>query len=191
MNSYNDLPVTAEEVEEMDRLCRLGAGVPFVKDSSVTVEGVTMEITQQPSAEILHNQSQLNPEAIIDEMMTQFSIKLKLLLTTLITQTKAQPHADDQSLQACVDAVLEQAGWVGDKIDTAVNDYIDNEVAWSEIVSDPVSSAVDNYFSYEFSLTDHCDIDDIIADKLDDRLEDIVQERLNEMLSTATITFNN
>lgn len=186
MNNYNEYPVTAEEVEEMDRLCRLGAGVPFVKDSSVTVEGVTMEITQQPSAEILHNQAQPNIADIINNICTQLQ-----LLTTLITQPKAQPHADDQSLQACVDAVLEQAGWVGDKIDTAVNDYIDNEVAWSEIVSDPVSSAVDNYFSYEFSLTDHCDIDDIIADKLDDRLEDIVQERLNEMLSTATITFNN
>jgi hypothetical protein len=94
-------------------------------------------------------------------------------------------------MQACVDAVLEQAGWVGEKLDKAVVEYVENEVSWSELTYDPVSNAVDNYFSCEFSLTDHCDIDDIIADKLDDRLENIVSERLQEMLSTATITFNN
>jgi hypothetical protein len=86
--------------------------------------------------------------------------------------------------------VLEQAGWVGDKIDKALVDYIDNEVEWGDIVHDPVSNAVEYYFDHGFSLTDHCDLDDIVGDKLDDILEGIVQERLNEMLSTATITFN-
>ena len=118
-----------------------------------------------------------------------------MLFRSVISQTKAQPNTTppegDQSLQECVGLVLQQAGWFGEKVDLAVNDYMDNEVAWSEVVSDPVSSAVDNYFSYEFSLTDHCDIDDIVADKLDDRLENIVSEQLREMLSTATISFNN
>jgi hypothetical protein len=94
-------------------------------------------------------------------------------------------------MQVCVDAVLEQAGWVGDKIDKAVVEYMENEIDIADECNDKISESVNNYFSYEFTLTDHCDIDDIVADKLDDRLENIVNERLQEMLSTATITFNN
>ena len=168
MNDYTTLPTTAEEEEAMNAIT-------------------------QASAEVLHNnQTQLDPQRIIDEMVAQFSIKLSLLLTTVImNQTKAQPNPTPPEMQACVDAVLEQAGWVGEKLDKAVIDYIDNEVSWAEVTSDLVREGVNNFFSYEFSLTDHCDIDDIIADKLDDRLENIVSERLQEMLSTATITFNN
>lgn len=152
-------------------------------------EEEAMNAITQASAEVLHK-PQPDLEQILKTISEQFA-----LLSTVINQTKAQPNTTppegDQSLGECVDAVLEQAGWLGEKIDKAVNDYIDNEMAWSEVVADPVSSAVDNYFSYEFSLTDHCDIDDIVQDKLDDMLENLVQERLNEMLSTATITFNN
>jgi hypothetical protein len=112
-----------------------------------------------------------------------------------MNQTKAQPNTTppegDQSLQDCVDAVLEQAGWVGEKLDKAVVEYMENEVDIADECNDKISNCVDNYFSCEFSLTDHCDIDDIVADKVDDRLEEMVNEKLQEMLSTATITFNN
>jgi hypothetical protein len=168
MNDYTTLPTTTEEEEAMNAIT-------------------------QASAEVLHNnQTQLDPQRIIDEMVAQFSIKLSLLLTTVImNQTKAQPNPTPPEMQACVDAVLEQAGWVGEKLDKAVIDYIDNEVSWAEVTSDLVREGVNNYFSYEFTLTDHCDIDDIVADKVDDRLEEMVNEKLQEMLSTATITFNN
>jgi hypothetical protein len=160
-------------------------------------EEEAMNAITQASAEVLHNnQTQLDPQRIIDEMVAQFSIKLSLLLTTVImNQTKAQPNTTppegDQSLQDCVDAVLEQAGWVGEKLDKAVVEYMENDVDWSDIVHDPVSNAVEYYFDHGFSLTDHCDIDDIVADKIDDRLEEMVNEKIREMLSTATITFNN
>lgn len=163
MNDYITLPTTNEEEEAMNAIT-------------------------QASAEILHKPqpSQVNPEALIEDMVTHFAIKLKLLLTTVI-----QPNPTPPEMQTCVDAVLEQAGWVGDKIDKALADYIDNEVEWGDIVHDPVSNAVEYYFDHGFSLTDHVDIDDIVADKLDDRLENMVNEKLQEMLSTATITFNN
>jgi protein subunit release factor A len=90
-----------------------------------------------------------------------------------------------------VDAVLEQAGWVGEKLDKAVVEYMENEIDIADECNDKISESVNNYFSYEFTLTDHCDIDDIVADKVDDRLEEMVNEKLQEMLSTATITFNN
>ncbi len=177
MNDYNNLPTTKEEDEMFNTM---QTGVPLL---NISDGGRTVQYATPPSAEVLHKP---DLEQILKTISEQFA-----LLSTVINQTKAQPNAEDQSLQACVDAVLQQSGWFGDKVDHAVNDYIDNEMAWSEVVADPVSSAVDNYFSYEFSLTDHCDIDDIIADKLDDRLENIVSERLREMLSTATISFNN
>jgi hypothetical protein len=163
MIDYTTLPTTTEEEEAMNAIT-------------------------QASAEVLHKPqpSQVNPEALIDDMVTHFAIKLKLLLTTVI-----QPNPTPPEMQACVDAVLEQAGWVGEKVDKAVVEYIENEIDIADECNDKISNCVDNYFSYEFSLTDHCDIDDIIADKLDDRLENIVSERLQEMLSTATITFNN
>lgn len=168
MNNYNALPTTTEEDEAMNAIT-------------------------QASAEVLHNdQTQLDPQRIIDEMVAQFSIKLSLLLTTVImNQTKAQPNPTPPEMQACVDAVLEQAGWVGEKLDKSVGEYIENDVDWSDIVHDPVSNAVEYYFDHGFSLTDHCDIHDIVEDKVDDKLEDLVNEKLREMLSTATITFNN
>ena len=163
MDNYTTLPTTAEEEEAMNAIT-------------------------QASAEVLHKPqpSQVNPEALIDDMVTHFAIKLKLLLTTVI-----QPNPTPPEMQACVDAVLEQAGWVGEKLDKAVIDYIDNEVSWAEVTSDLVREGVNNFFSYEFSLDDHCNIDDIVGDKVDDRLEEMVNEKLQEMLSTATITFNN
>ena len=178
MTNYNEYPVTAEEVEAMDALCRLGAGVPLTQDSSVTVKGMTMELQT--------NIPQPTLESIVQNICTQLQ-----LLTTVISQAKAQPHADDQSLQTCVDAVLEQSNWFAERVEKEVADFINNEIDIGDECNDKIGECVDNYFSYEFSLTDHCDIDDIVADKLDDRLEDIVQERLQEMLSTATITFNN
>lgn len=161
MNEYITLPTTTEEDEAMNAIT-------------------------QASAELLHNaQPQPNFEQILKTISEQFA-----LLSTVINQSKAQPDGN-QSLQECVSAVLEQAGWVGDKIDKAVVEYVENEIDIADECNDKISNCVDNYFGCEFSLNDHCDLDDIVRDKLDDILEGIVQERLNEMLSTATITFNN
>jgi hypothetical protein len=147
-------------------------------------EEEAMNAITQASAEVLHK-PQPDLEQILKTISEQFA-----LLSTVINQSKAQPEGD-QSLQDCVDAVLEQAGWVGEKLDKAVVEYMENEIDIADECNDKICESVNNYFSYEFTLTDHCDIDDIIADKLDDRLEEMVNEKLQEMLSTATITFNN
>ncbi len=163
MDNYTTLPTTAEEEEAMNAIT-------------------------QASAEVLHNPvAQPDLEQILKTISEQFS----LLSTVIMNQSKAQPNPTPPEMQACVDAVLEQAGWVGDKIDKAVGEYIENEVSWADIVHDPVSNAVEYYFDHGFSLTDHCDIHDIVEDKVDDKLHDLVNEKLQEMLSTATITFNN
>jgi hypothetical protein len=152
---------------------------------TTTEEDEAMNAITQASAEVLHK-PQPDLEQILKTISEQFA-----LLSTVINQSKAQPNPTPPEMQACVDAVLEQAGWVGEKLDKAVIDYIDNEVSWAEVTSDLVREGVNNFFSYEFSLDDHCNIDDIVGDKVDDRLEEMVNEKLQEMLSTATITFNN
>jgi hypothetical protein len=151
---------------------------------TTTEEEEAMNAITQASAEVLHK-PQPDLEQILKTIGEQFA-----LLSTVINQSKAQPEGD-QSLQDCVDAVLEQAGWVGEKLDKAVVEYTENEIDIADECNDKICESVNNYFSYEFTLTDHCDIDDIVADKVDDRLEEMVNEKLQEMLSTATITFNN
>jgi hypothetical protein len=152
---------------------------------TTTEEDEAMNAITQASAELLHK-PQPDLEQILKTISEQFA-----LLSTVINQSKAQPNPTPPEMQACVDAVLEQAGWVGEKLDKSVGEYIENDVDWSDIVHDPVSNAVEYYFDHGFSLTDHCDIHDIVEDKVDDKLEDLVNEKLREMLSTATITFNN
>ena len=171
MDNYTTLPTTAEEEEAMNAIT-------------------------QASAEVLHNnQTQLDPQRIIDEMVAQFSIKLSLLLTTVImNQTKAQPNTTppegDQSLQDCVDAVLEQAEWFKEKVEEKVERLIDDMDHTYAI-----ETAVETHFSNSFSLDDHVDItaevESRVEDIAEDLLRDIVTEKLQEMLSTATITFNN
>jgi ribosome-associated translation inhibitor RaiA len=182
MDNYTTLPTTAEEEEAMNAITQARADA-FQQKS-------------QYSAEVLHNnQTQLDPQRIIDEMVAQFSIKLSLLLTTVImNQTKAQPNPTppegDQSLQACVDAVLEQAEWFKEKVEEKVERLVDDMDHTYAI-----ESAVETHFSNSFSLDDHVDItaevESRVEDIAEDLLRDIVNEKLQEMLSTATITFNN
>ena len=91
--AINEMEVTAEEVEAMDALCRLGAGVPLlnISDGGRTVQYATPQFSPQPSAEVLHKP---DVTTIINNICEQLS-----LLATVINQTKAQPHAEDQSLQ--------------------------------------------------------------------------------------------
>lgn len=187
--AINEMEVTAEEVEAMDALCRLGAGVPLlnISDGGRVVQYATPQFSPQPSAEVLHKtEAQLSPEAIIDEMVTQFSIKLKLLLT-VINQTKAQPkqgnslNAEDQSLQECVSLTLQRAGWF--------EEMIGREIEKRDLEYE-IDNAVESYFTNSFSLDDYVDI----TAEVESRIEDIVEEQLadvvSEKLSNLRITFD-
>ena len=183
--AINEMEVTAEEVEAMDALCRLGAGVPLL---NISDGGRVVQYATPPSAEVLHKtEAQLSPEAIIDEMMVQFSISLKLLLTTVINQTKAQPtqgnslNAEDQSLQECVSLTLQQAGWF--------EEMIGREIEKRDLEYE-IDNAVESYFTNSFSLDDHVDI----TAEVESRIEEIVEEQLadvvSEKLSNLRITFD-
>jgi len=191
--TINELEVTAEEVEAMDALCRLGAGVPLlnISDGGRTVQYATPQFSPQPSAESLHKpDSQVSPEALIDEMVAQFSIKLKLLLT-VINQTKAQPtqgnslNAEDQSLQECVSAVLQQAGWFKEMVKEIVEEKIDDMDFDYQ-----VEAAVETHFSNSFSLDDHVDITAEVESRTTEIVEEQLADLLDEKLRNVRITFD-
>lgn len=189
--AINEMPVTKEEDEAMDALCRLATGRPLLEINPTTQDILNNIAIPQPSAEVLHKtepqQPQLDPQKIIDEMMVQFSISLKLLLTTVINQTKAQPtqgnslNAEDQSLQECVSATLEQAGWFKEMVKEVIDD-VDMEYE--------IDNAVESYFTNSFSLDDHVDI----TAEVENRIEEIVEEQLadivSEKLRNLRITFD-
>ena len=172
MQDLNNIPVTKEEEEAMDALSRLGAGVPRPKP--------------EVSAEVLHK-----PD--INEIINAISAQLQLLATVIKENAeKGNSHAD-QSLQACVDATLQQGNWVKHMIEEKVQELIDDKDFAYEI-----ESAVEDYFSNSFSLDDHVDItaevESKVEDIAEDLLKDIVEERLAEIVSnklqSLRITFD-
>jgi len=169
--SINDLPTTPEEDEAMQALSEkqfveYGMNNPL---STSAVEYATQHAPEpQPSAEVLHN-SNVSPEALIEHMVAQFSTSLRLLLTTIISQPKAQPETtppEGANLQDCVEQVLQQAVWFEKMVEEQVESRVESEV--------------EMYFERRFSPEDHFDFGDAVSNEVDDRLDDVVRDRLDE-----------
>jgi hypothetical protein len=105
-------------------------------------------------------------------MMSRFQYSLRLLITSVISQAQGNSLAEQQSLQDCVTTVLQQSSWFTEKVNKAVED-MDFEDAIKDAVSDEVSNVVESYFSYEFSLSDHVDVDDLVREQVQEKLENI------------------
>jgi hypothetical protein len=149
----NTMPVTNEEEEAMQQL------------TNTQVQEVCTITTTQP-------ESGLNVDGIIDDMMSRFQYSLRLLITSVISQTQRNSLAEKQSLQDCVTTVLQQGNWFTEKVNEAVEN-VDFEDAIKDAVSDEVSSIVENYFSYEFQLSDHVDISDMVREQVEEKFENI------------------
>jgi len=129
--------------------------------------------------------SEIDPIKLIDEMMSQFSIKLKLL-ATIISQSKAQPEKGtnvppDTSLQECLSLTLQQADWFKDLIRHELVALDIAEIA-KDAVEDIVENEVESYFDNRFSPEDHFDFGDAVENAVDDRLDDIVRDRVMDSL---------
>jgi hypothetical protein len=126
--------------------------------------------------------SQVSPEALIEHMVAQFSTNLRLLLTTIISQPKAQPEGGENSLQECVETTLQQAKWFKEMVYERAEELVDDKDFAYEI-----ESAVETHFSNSFSLDDHVDISAEVESKVEDiaegLLKDIVQEQLEEVVA--------
>ena len=180
MQELNNIEVTKEEEEAMDALCRLATGRPMLEINPTTQDILNNLAIPQPT--------EPSPEAIIEEMVSQFSLKLKLLLTTVINQTKAQPTqgnshggeavgTDVPSLQECVDTTLQQAEWLKEMVDRKVDELLDDKDFAYEI-----NSEVEDWFNNSFSLDDHVDIAAEVESKLEDIVERMVEDKLQEVV---------
>jgi hypothetical protein len=209
----NALPTTPEEDEAFKQMENIGMREMFAgmgqdltaqqeiahHEAVKQIEGVLHTrhaTTPQPSAEVLHN-SQVSPEAVIDEML--FTIKQSLLLlATVISQSKAQPdttppEGDQPSLQETVALVLQQSDWFKDMVAQHLKDMGVDDIAES-VVENLVERDVDHYFSNSFDPTDHFDFNDAVQDAVSDQIDDIVSDKMEDAvdayLSGATISIN-
>lgn len=127
----------------------------------------------QPSAEILHNP---DLPTIINNICTQLQ-----LLSTIISQSKAQPDAGEKSLQECLSLTLQQADWFKDSIRHELVALDIAEIA-KDAVEDIVENEVESYFDNRFSPEDHFDFGDAVSNEVDDRLEDIVRDKVGDVI---------
>ena len=95
-------------------------------------------------------------------------------LTTLITSLSARVGENppqNPDLHETVALVLQQADWVRPMLEESIG-KIDNMVddAIMDRMDDRVSDEVEKWFSNEFILSDHVDIDDMVREVVEDRL---------------------
>jgi hypothetical protein len=195
--SINNLPNTIEEDEAMKELFEkmgqdLTGKVPVlnISDGGRTVHYQTAPNAPVPQPSEMGEplpKSEVSPEALIEHMVAQFSTNLRLLLTTIISQPKAQPsttppEGDQPSLQETIALTLKQADWFKEMVYERAEELVDDKDFAYEI-----ESAVETHFSNSFSLDDHVDIAAEVESKVEDiaegLLKDIVQEQLEEVVA--------
>lgn len=184
MQDLNQMPVTKEEEEAMDALSRLATGRPLLEINPTTQDVLNNLAIPQPTPP-----AQLSPEAIIDEMVTQFSLKLKLL-ASVIKESAEKGNSQNAgtnvpSLQDCVDTTLQQAEWLKEMVDRKVDELLDDKDFAYEI-----NSEVEDWFSNSFSLDDHVDIEAEVQSKLEDIVEERLAELVEEKLQNANISIS-
>ena len=180
--TLQDLTPNQQDNEALQSMAKLGGGVDVLLDGLVgKTEEARHEAMHKMVKVVLEHEAQHAPdpqptlESIINSICTQLQ-----LLTTVISQAKAQPEGN-QSLQDCVALTLQQADWFKSMVGTYVDEY-DFESHVHEAVSDRVETEVDNYFDQRFDPTDHFDFGDAVADRVDEMLDDVVRERVQDSL---------
>ena len=177
LQDLNQLPNTIEEDEAMKEL--------FEKmGQDLTAQHAPVP---QPSemGEPLPK-SQVSPEALIEHMVAQFSTNLRLLLTTIITQPKAQPEG--ANLQDCVEQVLQQAVWLEKMVEEQVESRVEEEVeSYFQHGFDP-----SNFFDFDDAVSNevHDRIDDAVRDHIDDAVADKVEEAVVERMKSIRVVFD-
>jgi hypothetical protein len=153
--SINDLPTTPEEDEAMQALS----------------EKQHAPVPQPACGQPVHTP---DVTTIINTICTQLQ-----LLTTIISQPKAQPEGaqESQSLQQCVALTLQQADWFKEMVGACIDEDMVRDA-----VKDAVESEVDTYFRNEFDPTYHFDFGDAVSSEVSDQLDDVVRDRLDEVV---------
>jgi hypothetical protein len=155
----NTLPTTPEEDEAMKELFeKMGQDLANHELAHQQAQQSRLDaVPPQPT-------TQVSPEALIEHMVAQFSTNLKLLLTTIISQPKAQPDVGTNvpSLQETIELTLQQADW----FKTMVRETIVDEV----------------------SLDDQ--LDDVVRERLDEVVQEQLEEVVAEKLKNLRVVFD-
>jgi hypothetical protein len=191
-----NLPTTADQAVEAitkEEFMEYGMNNPI--SISPTTQDIlnNMAIPQAPEPQ---PSDEIDPMKLIEEMMSQFSIKLKLL-ATVISQSKAQPveekSSSNESLQECVSLTLQQADWFKDLIRVELV-ALDLEKIAEGAVESIVENEVESYFENRFDPSDHFDFDDATHDAVGDRIDDVVSDKIDDAvdayLTNATISIS-
>jgi hypothetical protein len=117
------------------------------------------------------------------DVVGRIGAKVEALESHYHQQSKPQPIED---LATTVDTVLQQADWLYARVCDEVDNRFDIRDLVQEGLTDKIESEVDNYFSHNFSLDDHVDVDDMIKEAVRDSIEDVVREAL----TNVTMSFN-
>ena len=177
--TINNLPTTTEEDEMFKTMAEMSRET---KDAMTEILHTRHVTEPQPTLCESTQTSQVSPEALIEHMVAQFSTNLRLLLTTIISQPKAQPEGGENSLQECVDTTLQQADWFKTMVRETIVDEVSLEDVVKDIVKSEVESEVDGYFRNEFDPTYHFDFGDAVSSEVSDQLDDVVRDRLDEVV---------
>ena len=141
------------------------------------LEAMQALVTPTPQVQEICTTPTPTLEDVINNICTQLQ-----LLTTVIKQQQGNSLSADKTMQECVELVLTQSTWFNDMIDRKIEDA-DIE----DLVRDRVGDEVTNWFSSEFNLNDHVDVDDMVKDEVSDRLDDKLQELVDEKFSNINI----
>jgi hypothetical protein len=188
-SNINNLPTTPEEDELFKTMAEMSRET---KDAMMEILHTRHVTEPQPTqmGEPLPK-SQVNPEALIEDMVAQFSISLRLLLSTVISQPKAQPETtppEGANLQDCVEQVLTQAVWFEKMVEEQVERRVEDEVeSYFQHGFDP-----SNYFDFNDAINNEVSdqIGDIVRDQLDDVVADKLEEVVAEKLSEASVSIS-
>lgn len=114
------------------------------------------------------------------------------LLATVISQAKAQPNTTppEGTLQETVDLVLQNNDWLNARLADVMDNNYNIEELVREGMQDTAHSICDDYFTHNFNLHDHCDIDSIVRDVVEDRIEDAIRELFEEKMSNASVSID-
>jgi hypothetical protein len=167
--TINNLPTTTEEDEAMQALSEKQF-VEYGMNNPISASAVEYATQHAPE-----------PQPTLADIVNNICTQLQLL-TTIISQPKAQPEGGENSLQECVETTLQQAKWFKEMVYEKAEELVDDKDFAYEI-----ESAVETHFSNSFSLDDHVDISAEVESKVEDiaedLLKDIVQEQLEEVVS--------
>jgi hypothetical protein len=171
--TINNLPTTPEEDEAMETLSEKQF-VEYGMNNPLSTSAVEYATQHAPVPQPTCGQPVHTPDlsTIVNNICTQLQ-----LLTTIISQPKAQPEGGENSLQECVETTLQQAKWFKEMVGACIDEDMVRDA-----VKDAVESEVDSYFRNEFDPTYHFDFGDAVCSEVSDQLDDVVRDRLDEVV---------